>query len=142
MSSETFVACTTILPGERADALRTAYIQRFVKTESAYFREYIAQKRQFSDGEYCFGYLWDTLRNPTTISEEQLKAELAQRGEVYVFWDLHSAEHQVAKDYWKFPREAVLRVQAPCLIEAIASMEYVAQGWAYLPEDIYIFDDS
>ena len=51
---------------------------------------------------------------------------------IYVFWDIHSSEKIWIKDYWKFDKDAVLRM----------SMDTLLAGCEFLPEDIYICDST
>jgi len=45
-------------------------------------------------------------------------------------WDIHTCEKILIEDYWKFPKERVIKVDVTSLKE----------GLEYLPEDIYIFN--
>jgi hypothetical protein len=131
MTLEEFKQRVTLIRGERAESLRQHYIDCFVNTESRYFQERIATRTMFKDELLYTGYLWDCLKRPERITEEQLLAELRTHGAVYVFWDLQSSEQIHVENYWKFPKESVLQLDARDL-EA---------GFEYLPEDLYIFDD-
>ena len=132
ISLEEFRRRITAILGEDADEIRSRYIKSFVNTEADHYRERIAQKRRFADGSYYVGYLWDFLKQATPIFEEEAKKKLAQKERLlYVFWDLHSAERILVKDYWKFPKDAVL----------VLSVSDLIAGMEFLPEDIYIFDD-
>lgn len=46
--------------------------------------------------------------------------------------DIHSCERIFADEYWKFGKDAVLKINFETLIK----------GEIYLPEDIYIFDEN
>src|SRR4051812_34312301 len=97
------------IEGNKAEQIRSRYIQRFVNTKSDKYQEQIAKKKQFSDGMYYEGYLWDSLESFAQVTEEQLYKKLEQMNrEVYVLWDLHSAQRILVPDYWKFPRDIVL----------------------------------
>ena len=132
MTMEELIERTVVMRGEKAEEVRQAYIERFVDTKSEGFQRYIAVRVPFEDGLYYTGYLWDCLKHSELITEDQLLADLSLRKAVQVLWDLHSAERILIEDYWKFPRDAILRLDARDL----------ASGLTYLPEDIYIFDDS
>lgn len=56
--------------------------------------------------------------------------ELLNKKEVLVLWDIHSCDRIFIENYWKFPKDKVIMVDAKWLID----------GLEYLPEDIYIFD--
>ena len=87
---------------------------------------------KFSDG-YCYlGYLWDCIKNPIIIDSEYIKEIAKDMGTVYVFWDINSCERIFIENYWRFEKDAVLKVDFATLIE----------GKNYLPEDIYIFDKN
>ena len=47
-----------------------------------------------------------------------------------MFWDIHSCERILIKDYWRFEKDAVLQM----------SMNLLLENEMYLPEDIYIVD--
>ncbi len=131
-SLEEFQQKTIVIQGERADILRQAYIDRFVDTESELYKTRIAVRRPFRDGLFYTGYLWECLKHSERIAEDQINDDRLLDKIVYVFWDLHSSEKIWIKDYWKFPKDAVLQLK----------YRDVLQGSQYLPEDIYIFDDS
>lgn len=121
-----------VITGEEAGRLRQAYIDRFVNTSSDYYKKYIAIKTQFSDGLLYTGYLWDSLKHPEQVKEDQIFDPQLMDKTVYVFWDLHSAERIFVKDYWKFPKDAVLKLKYRDLLA----------GREFLPEDFYIFDET
>ncbi|HET8628552.1 MAG TPA: hypothetical protein VFL91_14115 [Thermomicrobiales bacterium] len=128
-SLEDFKQHVTILPSDDAERIRQRYIDTFVDVTSAYYRDSIATLRQYSDGVYYSGYLWDTLKHPQMIPEKAVLRNPAMWNEtVYAFWDLHSSEKIVVKDYWEYQKNAVLELRYRDLIA----------GLAYLPEDIYI----
>ena len=52
--------------------------------------------------------------------------------EVFVFWDIHMKERILIENYWNFGKETVLKLYYKELLE----------NMNYLPEDIYIFDES
>ena len=121
----------TVLDQEKSDALRRQYINAFVNTESLHYKEYVEQKKTFSDGMCYTGYLWDCFLHPRVVSKKQLELQLKEKRNIYIMWDIHSCERIFIPDYWKFPKESVL----------------FSETWqdAYkdiLPEDIYIFDDT
>ncbi len=131
LSLEEFKEGVTIITGAEADRIRDRYIDRFVDTASEYYAAHIETRKQYRDGMYYFGYLWDTLKRGRVIPEAEIldRPDLADET-VYVLWDLHSEEKIFIEDYWKFPRGAVLELTYRDLIA----------GLEYLPEDIYIFD--
>lgn len=133
ISLEGFKQRITILSYMEAERIRTKYIDSFVNIATKYYKELIAQKKQFADGFYYVGYLWDSLKRVTPISKEEADQILMQKGKsVYVLWDLHSTQRIFIKNYWKFPKDAVLFLP---VTELMTGMEF-------LPEDIYIFDDG
>ena len=122
---------TDIITGDEADLIREKYISRFVDPESDHYMRYIAELREFSDGLYYTGYLWDCLKSAVQVEEEDVYDMELDRI-VYVLWDLHSSDRIHIEDYWKFPRRAILRLRFCDLVE----------GRECLPEDIYIFDEE
>src|ERR1051326_2848731 len=130
---ELFAKCVTVITGVEADRIRQEYVARFVDTSSQYYREFVGVTKRYRDGVYYSGYLWDSLKHFKQIPERQI----LDNGEmldavVFVLWDLHSSEKIRIQDYWRFPKSAVLKMR---WVDLLA-------GQAYLPEDIYIFDDS
>src|SRR5688572_25581040 len=108
-----------ILSGSEAQHIRREYITKFVKTDSDYFKKYIWRRRQFSDGLYYTGYMWDTLYNATITSCEKLLNNADMDRIVYVFWDLHSKDRIYIKDYWKFSKDSVLKMKLKDLLYGI-----------------------
>ena len=121
-----------ILDKKLGDTLRAQYCNKFVNVNAESYQEQIAFRHKFIDG-YCYlGYLWDHIINPIIIAEEDIAQKAADLSRIYVFWDIHSCERILIKNYWKFDRDAVLKMNMATLL----------QGEGYLPEDIYIFDES
>lgn len=114
------------------ETLRDQYCNKFVNVNEESYQEQIESRHKCIDG-YCYlGYLWDHIINPIIIAEEDIAKKAVDLGKVYVFWDIHSCERIFIKDYWKFDKDAVLKMNMATLL----------QGEGYLPEDIYIFDES
>ncbi|MBQ9990736.1 MAG: hypothetical protein IJP31_07330 [Lachnospiraceae bacterium] len=66
------------------------------------------------------------------IRQEYIRSRENVLEEVFVFWDIHSKERIWSRYYWKFDKDAVLKIKYSTLLA----------GERYLPEDIYIFDCS
>ena len=122
----------TVLPTTESDSLRTAYVGQFINTASQHYQRYIAKYESFSDGLCYTGYLWDCLRQKRQATEEEIRTFLAQKAHVFVMWDVHSQDRIRIRDYWKFPKRSVLSADAGDVLDSLR----------YLPEDLYIFDDS
>ena len=121
-----------ILDRRKGDKFREEYIHQFVNTNKNSFQEKIQLRRKFIDG-YCYiGYLWDYLTNPVFVEETYITKVAENLNSVYVFWDIHSCERIFIKDYWKFGKDTVLKLDIKTLLA----------GEEYLPEDIYIFDEG
>jgi len=133
MALDEFNLLIDVITGERARHIREMYIQRFVNTQLDGYKDTIATKTQFKDGEYYVGYLWDYLISKEVVIDRQIFEILEQEPrEIYVFWDLHSSQRIFVKDYWKYPRDAVLSLLSSNL----------PSGLSYLPQDIYIVDHN
>lgn len=117
---------------QRRNELRDRYIYNFVNTENSAYQEQISSYHKCIDGDCYLGYLWDFLINPVVIEEGYIDKSAKGLNDVYVFWDIHSCERIFIKDYWKFGKDVMLKLNIKTLL----------QGESYLPEDIYIFDDS
>lgn len=121
-----------VLNKKNSTELREKYVAKFVNVNHELFHEQIQSRHKFVDG-YCYlGYLWDYIINPVVIPETDFVEMAKKFSEIYVFWDIHSCERIFIKDYWKFEKEAMLKMK----------IETLLQGEKYLPEDIYIFDES
>ena len=132
MDFEMFKANLEVLDKVKGERLRDQYIEKFINIENELYQERIVNRHKFCDG-YCYlGYLWDYLKSPCVISGDYIKTIAKSIDEVYVFWDIHSCERILIKNYWKYAKDAILRLNFSTLLI----------GQKYLPEDIYIFDDS
>src|SRR5260370_34262519 len=116
MTCADFKTCVEVLPHKVSALWRRQYVSTFIDTESLWYREKIRQTYKCSDGICYLGYLWDCLI-PTRriVSESKLRRELANKGEVMVFWDIHSSDRIKIPNYWKFPKATVLRLSATIL---------------------------
>lgn len=112
--------------------LRKEYIDKFINTKGEFYQEQIEIKYNFIDGCCYLGYLWDCLTSPSVIEEMYIELISEQINNVYVFWDIHSCERIFIENYWRFDKDDILKLSLKTLLE----------GQQYLPEDIYIFDDS
>ena len=133
MNFKEFSQRIKVLQTLEADQIRAKYISLFVDQVSEWYEEQIAIKVLSGDGWYYRGYMWECLKQGTPAKEEQILGQLKGMDEsVFVLWDISSRRNLSPKDYWKFPRDAVLYLWASDLLE----------GLGYLPEDIYIFNAS
>ena len=122
-----------ILAGVEAEYMRNIFLASFIDVNSKYYRHYIERKALFSDGWCYTGYLWECIQNKKTVSNKYILEHInMQKGPIYILWDIHSSERIVIHDYWKYPKEAVLKVDANN-IESIIDE---------LPEDCYFFDQT
>lgn len=120
-----------ILPDTESEDLRQIFIDTFVNTDSEFYKR-ISKKELCSDG-WCYrGLLWGCFVAPKRISEKSCEAFLQDKTNLYVFWDIHSADHIGVPNYWKYPKSSVL------LFSAWDREKYIES----LPEDIYFFDES
>lgn len=114
-----------------SDVIRQRYIETFVNTDSDYYNQRIKDRRPFSDGLCYTGYLWDCFKKPEVLSEPACFSFLKQKKNIYIMWDIHSAEQIFIPNYWKYPKSAVLLTD--CWIDELGKE---------LPEDLYLFDSS
>jgi len=129
---EDFKRRITIITGNEASVIRKKYIGQFVDITSDHFNKYIAVKKRCKDGVCYSGYLWDCLKHSIQVTEGQILNNQLPDQLLYVLWDLHSSNKIFNKDYWKFPKEAILKFWYHDL----------SAGLSFLPEDIYIFDEG
>lgn len=119
-----------VILGQKARAIRTCYINTFINQNQPFYVKNIATLKKYTDGECYIGYLWDYLKQASTCTiEEALQIIYACKTSMYVMWDIHSAENILIDDYWKYPKDAVLTVNADEFKEKCNSF----------PEDIYVF---
>ena len=132
MKFDEFKASVTLLDKEQRNFLRNKYIMTFIDVNSEWYHEWIEKRKRYCDGDCYLGYLWDCLKAKDLIDKAYIEHLHGQLGQVFVFWDIHSCERIFIKDYWKFDKDAMLFVDFDVLL----------QGTKYLPEDIYIFDQT
>lgn len=122
-----------ILHGTEAQDIRNIFLSAFIDTASSYYQSNIANMAQFSDGICYTGYLWDCLIKKELVSYHNAVNWLEERpGSVYILWDIHSCDRIRIPDYWKYPKDSVLYINAAEIPTAIPT----------LPEDCYFFDES
>ncbi len=127
-----FRAAVEVLPHASADAIRAGFINRFVDTERPDYEARLNATKQFGDGSFYTGYLWEFLRSPTPVDEPTAWQEIFAAAWTYVMWDVKSADQILDPRYTNFDRSAVLRVVP----------EVAFTGQSFLIEDLYFFDDS
>ena len=121
-----------ILDIYNANQVREKFVEKFIDTNSTYFLDKIKRQILFSDG-FCYtGYLWDCFKKMNVESPEFCFQFIKNFEMFYVLWDIHSCDNILIPDYWKYPKDSVLKMNYIefCSIKST------------LPEDIYIFDDS
>src|SRR2546421_2663232 len=131
MDLEEFKSRIQVFSPADANEWRERFVATFIDKTRPEFATFM-QLRPFPDGMYYRGYLWDFLNCPEIITYDTLLAELQTLQNVIVFWDVHSSHQILIPNYWKIGRDTVFR----------SHVTDVIAGIQYLPEDIYIFDDS
>lgn len=122
-----------IVIGEEASKIRNNYVRVFVDDSSKSYEEQISKLHTYVDGECYVGYLWDYLKNASNILEQDaIKMLSIVDSKVYVMWDVHSKEHILIPNYWKYPKKAILLIDPNELLMCLDT----------LPEDIYCFDGT
>lgn len=66
-----------IVEGEQADCLRSRFIDAFIDQEGEVYTQSISKPFACSDGMCYLGYLWDALKDPVLISEEEILCRLS-----------------------------------------------------------------
>ena len=120
------------LPKESAFVLRCKYIEKFIDTSKDHYDKYIRTVKKFSDGICYEGYLWDCIINPTVIGFDEVIACREKLNKILIFWDINSKDRIFIKDYWKFGKDSMLRLDFGDFLDNIE----------FFPEDVYIFDES
>lgn len=121
-----------ILIGNKAEQLRKKYISCFVDTNLEYYLNRIKKCIKCSDGMCYTGYLWDCLKNKFVMPEDECLLYIKNTEDIYMFWDIHSKDRIFIPDYWKYPKEAVLKMNYKEFVENMDNF----------PEDIYVMDDT
>lgn len=122
-----------ILDSTQAELTRKIFLLEFINTDCRYYRENIAQMQMCSDGLCYGGYLWDCMKIREQITFGHALARLEACGSpFYALWDIHSKDMIPIPNYWKYPKNAVLRVTAQEIRQCIQEF----------PEDCYFFDES
>ena len=132
MELENFKNHMQILNQSQADEYRRKYIDKYINTYSKYYIERIETLEEFSDGLCCTGYLWDCLKSPTFIHEEQIEKYRSKLKQVLIFWDNHSKDVIYIKDYWKFGKKTMVRVDYNLFLDHAH----------FFPEDVYLTDET
>jgi len=88
--------------------------------------------RPFADGSAYTGYVWDYLAEKEIVEEQEIWRRVRNVPSVYALSDLHSTERVSNPEYVTLPKGTVLRAQP----------DTVMRGLKYLPEDLYLCDDT
>lgn len=132
MNLDEFKRLIKVLPKDEAENLRDEYVNKLINRSKDYFKKYIENIQEYSDG-FCYtGYLWDCLNAPIVVDLPYIESKVDGLKEVFVFWDIHTKERIFIEDYWKFDKDSVIALDLNLLLSNLD----------YLPEDIYIFDKS
>jgi hypothetical protein len=132
LSFDGFRDSIEVLQRSEADDVRVRFVEAFVDSSDPGFVSTVQSRTRFSDGSWYTGYLWDYMVNREFIGLRKALSVVKTHGTVLVFWDLHSAERIRIPGYWRFERDAVLRMPGSLL----------ELGLQWLPEDLYIHDHS
>ncbi len=133
----------TVLEKAPADKLRQDFIEKFTEKSLPYYQKTL-RMRQFFDGMCYMGYIWEVLKKPYAIvTREDALARLGTRDEVYVLWDIRTMKNVAQAFRYKVPKDMVIRTDGESLAEQLrADFAPLAEQVSFLPEDIYVFDDS
>jgi hypothetical protein len=129
---ETWRADVRILPDEKGHEIRARYHEAFLDTTSENYAWRVRDLVQFPDGWAQEGYMWDCLRSRRRSTWDEICTVIARADEVLILWDIHSATRIRIPDYWKFGKDSVLA----------CSPAHLESGLQWLPEDLYIFDET
>ena len=132
MELENFKTHMQILNQYQADEYRKRYINKYINTNSKFYIDRIETLTQFSDGLCCTGYLWESLKSPMFIHEEQIETYRSKLKQVLIFWDNNSKDRIYIKDYWKFGKKTMVRVDYNLFVDHTH----------FFPEDVYLTDET
>jgi len=127
--------------------LRDKFIRNFINTEHEHYKRHIVTLKE--------DYLWAVLNEPYDLvvkKQENALAYLKQKETVLVMWDIHHKNGLNDKIRLNNPQDAIISVKTDELCELIEyewNTDYNSENRyttflanRYLPEDIYIFDDT
>lgn len=129
--------------------LRQKFINEFVNSDSEHFKKYIDTLKQYPDGLCYDGYLWDCLKIDYSLREttmEQAILYLKNKSRVFVMWDIFSKYRVPIKRILSddYPKDTIIEIDSLELCQVIQNEwcnQDVTKG-KYLPEDIYVFDNT
>ena len=136
-----------VVDPKNQEEIRANFINNFVDTTTDHYKKYIATLKKYPDGMCYDGYLWDSLKADYEIIEktmEQAIDYLIAKGDVFVMWDNYS-NHRVFDNAilsYNYPKKTIIQMNSAELCK------YIKNEWGdyfnkkYLPDDIYIFDNS
>jgi hypothetical protein len=130
-SLDAFAAAVEALPPDDADVVRHRFVAERVDMGKAKAKEHLRLEAR-PDGPAYRGYLWDFLAGSEVITEDQIWRRVEAVPHLLAMWDLHSKDRVWTPNHFKFPKGTVLR----------AGPATLRRGLEYLPEDLYLFDDS
>lgn len=138
-----------IVPDNKKGKLRNSFVEAFVNTSTEYYKKYISNLKEYPDGLCYDGYLWDSLKvdyEQVESSMEDAIQYLKEKDTVYVMWDIYSlyrvAEYRILTN--KYPKDTIIKTDSLELCKFILDewkWEFASDN-QYLPEDIYIFDET
>lgn len=121
-----------ILKKDFAELLRQKYIEKYIDTTGTAYKEKILKIYKMSDGLCYIGYLWDCFKQYTLADEKECLKFLSKKNEFMIFWDINSSDYIKIKNYWNYPKDAIVQIGYTEFIEKLSTF----------PEDIYIFDET
>ncbi len=133
----------SVVEQERADMLRHEFVEKYTDKTLPFYQKTL-RMRQFFDGMCYMGYIWEVLKKPyDMITREAALTLLGNKAEVYVMWDIRTMKNVAQKFQYKVPKDRVIRTDGQSLAEQLrVDFASLAEPVSFLPEDIYVFDDS
>ena len=132
MEWEEFKTNCEVLSLDESALLRTCFIDEFVDTTYEGYKKHILTREDYIDGRCYTGYLWDYLKEKSVVKENYIERLVDVAKYIYVMWDVHTCERIYIKNYWKFGKENIVKI----------NIEMFLKGEEFFPEDIYLFDDT
>ncbi len=133
----------TVIDQAIADHLRHNFLETFTDKTLPFYQKTL-RMRQFFDGMCYMGYIWEVLKKPyAVVTREAALALLGTQAEVYVLWDIRTMKNVAQRFQYKVPKDMVIRTDGQSLAEQLrADFAPLAENVSFLPEDLYVFDDS
>ncbi len=132
----------TILGQEYANKLRSDFIDKFTDKALPFYKKTL-RLHNYYDGMCYNGYIWEVMKPTCIVNRNTALTLLEQKNSVYVMWDIRTMKNVGQRFHYKVPKDMVIKIEGNILAEQLRKdFSPLSKEVSFLPEDIYIFDDS